>query len=115
MPCPHVHVVAVESDVELAERELLARPLLDESAEALGERDAARVDADQRDRVEVVVALDDLVRDTGERPADALVVEQELRRAENSPGRVRHSTPFRPRGTGLKGLTFRSSIGDPAG
>ena len=71
------HVVAVEGDVELAERELLAGALLDEPAEALGDRDAARVDADERDRVEVVVALDDLVRDPGERPADRLLVEQD--------------------------------------
>ena len=39
--------------------------------------------------------------DPGERPADGLFVEQDLRRRRN--GRVRHSTPFRPHGTGLKG------------
>src|SRR5439155_13619760 len=115
LPRAHVDVVAVEGDVELAQGELLARALLDEPAQALCERHAARVDADERDRLEVVVPLDDLVRDAGERPADALVVEQELRRAESSPSRVRHSTPFRPHGTGLKGLTFRGSIGDRAG
>ena len=76
----HVHVVAVEGDVDLAEGELLARALLDEPAEALRDRHAARVDADERDRVEVLVALDDLVRDARERPADGLVVEQDLRR-----------------------------------
>ena len=46
----HVHVVAVEGDVELAERELLAGALLDQAPQALRDRDAARVDADERDR-----------------------------------------------------------------
>ena len=47
--------------------DLDAAALLDQAAQALGERDAARVDADERDRVEVGVALDDLVRDPRER------------------------------------------------
>ena len=64
----HVHVVAVEGDVELAERELLAGALGDQPAQALRERHAALVDADERDLVEVVVPLDDLVRDPRERP-----------------------------------------------
>ena len=72
-----MHVVAVEGDVELAERELLARALLDERADALRDRHAAGVDADERDRLEVLVALDDLVRDPGKRPADRLLVEQD--------------------------------------
>jgi hypothetical protein len=59
------------------------------------------MDADERDRVEVVVPLDDLVRDPRERPAELFLVQQDpVRRAY---GRVRHSTPFRPRWTGLKG------------
>ena len=58
-------------------RELLARALLDQPAQTLRDRDAARVDADERDRLEVLVALDDLVRDARERPADGLVVEQD--------------------------------------
>ena len=35
----------------------------DQAAQAVRERDAARVDADERDRVEVGVRLDDLVGD----------------------------------------------------
>ena len=66
-----VHVVAVEGDVELAELELVARALLDQPAEPLRERHAARVDADERDRAEVLVPLDDLVGDARERPPDA--------------------------------------------
>src|SRR5581483_6180889 len=97
----HVDVVAVEGDVELAERELDAGALLDHRADALGERDAAGVDPYECDRVEVVVVLDDLVRDAAERAGDGFGVEQDLRRRPD--GMVRHSTPFRPRWTGLKG------------
>jgi len=100
-PGAHVDVVAVERDVEPAKRQLDARALRDELAKALSERDASRLDADERDGLEIVVAFDDLVRDPRQRPADRLVVEQEVRR--RSDGRVRHSTPFRPRWTGLKG------------
>ena len=40
----------------------------DELAESACQRHAARVDADERDGLEVVVPLDDLVRDPCERP-----------------------------------------------
>ena len=46
----HVDVVAVEGDVERPEVDLDAAELLDQPAEAVRERDAARVDADERDR-----------------------------------------------------------------
>ena len=49
----------------------------DERADALGDRHAAGMDADERDRLEVVVALDDLVRNPGKRPADRLLVEED--------------------------------------
>src|SRR4051812_34840877 len=97
----HVHVVAVEGDVELAEGELVARPLLDESAEPLRDRNAAGVDADERHGVELLVPLDDLVRDAGKRAPDRFVIQQDFPR--RCDGRVRHSTPFRPLWTGLKG------------
>ena len=98
-----VDVVAVEGDVELAEVELEAGALGDQAAEPLGERHAARVDADERDGVEVVVALDDLVRDPRERALDRLAVEQDppVRRH----GMLMHRTPFRPLWTELKGST----------
>jgi len=69
----------VEGDVDGAELDLDAAPLLDQLGEALGERDAARPDADEREAVEVVVALDDLVRDPRERARERLAVEQGLR------------------------------------
>ena len=100
----HVHVVAVEGDVELAELELDPGALLDQSPEAVCERDPARVDADERDRVEILVALDDLVCDPRECAADGFTVEQ------NPPagclsaqtGMLMHRSPFRPHWVELK-------------
>ena len=90
--------------------------LRDQPAEALRERDAARVDADEGDPLEVVRLLDDLVRDAGERPLDRLPVEDDLprlrcrsrSRAHASRGRAEGNgdhlpAPFRPLWTGLKG------------
>ena len=71
-------VVAVEGDVDGAERDLLPAPLLDQRGEPLRERDAAGVDADEREPAEVVVALDDLVRDPRERAPEGLRVQQDL-------------------------------------
>src|SRR6476469_6210454 len=62
-----VDVVAVEGDVELPERDLRAGEFLDALAQPLCERDSARVDANEGDPAEVGVALDDLVRDPGQR------------------------------------------------
>ena len=73
----NVDVVAMEGDVELAEVELDAGALLDQAAQALGERHPARMDPDERDRLELIVALDDLVRDPRERALDRLPVEQD--------------------------------------
>jgi hypothetical protein len=65
----------VEGDVELAEGDLHAAQLLDATAQPLGQRDATRVDADERDLGQVGVPLDDLVRDPRQRLADRLGVE----------------------------------------
>jgi hypothetical protein len=70
-----VHVVAVEGDVELAERDLRAAQLLDPYAQPLRERYAARVDADERDPRKVGVPLDDLVSDPRQRLGDRVGVE----------------------------------------
>jgi hypothetical protein len=92
-------VVAVKGDVDGAVGDLDTAELLDQAAQPLRERDAAGVDADQRDPVEVRVALDDLVRDPGEGPRKSLGVQEDSARGDS----VRiHSTPFRPLGTGLK-------------
>ena len=90
-------VVAVEGDVDRAELDLLPAPLLDQRGEPLCERDAAGVDADEREPAEVVVALDDLVRDPRERALEALcpgdLAQQWLDRM--AVGAVRtHSTSF---------------------
>jgi hypothetical protein len=74
----HVHVVAMEGDVERPERHLATGELRDQPAEPLRERDAARVDPDERDGLEIRVALDDLVRDAGDRAPERLSVQQEL-------------------------------------
>jgi len=74
-----VDVVAVEGDVELSERDLGPREVGDPPPQPLRERDAARVDPDERDPLEVRVALDDLVRDPRQRALDRLGVEDRLR------------------------------------
>jgi hypothetical protein len=66
-----VEVVAVERDVDDAERQCRAAlDLLDVLADALGDVDAARADADERQVGGALVALEDLVRDADERPLD---------------------------------------------
>ncbi len=108
----HVDVVAVEGDVDGAELRRLAGALLDQSRQSLRERDAARLDADERDLVELRVRLDDLVGDAGKRPRQRFRVEQDLPRRFG--GVRRHSTPFRPRWTGLKG-SCGCNTSDPDG
>jgi hypothetical protein len=71
-----VDVVAVKGDVELAKRDLGRAQLLDALAQPLRERDATRVDPDERELREVGVALDDLVRDARQRLRDRLGVEK---------------------------------------
>ncbi len=72
-------VVAVEGDVEVAERDVDVVQLGDEALQALGEHGAAAVDADEREPLRVAAVLDDLVRDARERPAHVLAVEDDLR------------------------------------
>ena len=81
--------------------ELDAGALGDQAAEALGQRHPAGVDPDERDGLELVVALDDLVCDPRERSADRLTVEQDSSGRCN--GMLMHRTPFRPLWTELKG------------
>jgi hypothetical protein len=78
LPAAHLDVVAVERDVDCAERELLAREIVDQPAKAVCERDPPRMDADQCNLFQVRITLDDLVRDPGERPLDRLAVEENL-------------------------------------
>jgi hypothetical protein len=74
----NMDVVSMERDVQLAEGDPGAGQLLDAAAQPLGDRDTARMDADQGDALEVGVALDDLVRDPGERALDRLGIEDSL-------------------------------------
>ncbi len=71
-------VVAVEADVEVAERDLGVEQLLEQRVQPLGEERSATVDADERRSGIVRVALDDLVRDARERSPDFLLVEDDL-------------------------------------
>src|SRR5205085_555767 len=100
----HLDVVAVEGDVDGAELDLDARELGDQPAQALRERDAARVDADEREPLEVGVALDQLVRDPLERPRQRICVEEHALFGARGRELARHPAPFRPRGTELKGV-----------
>jgi hypothetical protein len=70
-----VDVVAVEGDVELPEDDLGAAQLFDPPAQALRQRDAARVDTDEGDLGEIGIALGDLVRDARDRLRDRLGIE----------------------------------------
>ena len=74
-----VDVVSMEGDVELPEGDLGAADLCDPPAKPLGERDAARVNADERDPGQVWIALDDLVGDARQRALDRVGVEENLR------------------------------------
>ena len=74
----HPDVVAMEGDVDAAERNLNVGEVGDQAAKTVRERDAARVDADERRAVEVGIALDDLVRDARERAAKRVGIEENL-------------------------------------
>ena len=67
-------VVAVEADVELAERHLRALDGLDLLGQALGEQIAPRHDADERDVARALVRLEDLMRNARQRPLDLVRV-----------------------------------------
>ena len=95
---PDEHVVAVEGDVERADRRLDAAALGHEPAQALGERHAARVDADEHERARVVVSLDQLVCEARQRAGDRVGVEQ----ASSPPGRAGSSVVM-PLLSGLAG------------
>jgi hypothetical protein len=97
----HVQVVTVEGDVDRPEIDLDAAELLDQAAEAVRERDAACVDADERDVLELGIRLDDLVGDAVKRATERVCVEKD----PLGGGRVCSGhlwTPFRPHRTGLK-------------
>jgi hypothetical protein len=97
-------VVAVERDVDRAERDVGAFVRADRLADTGRERVTARADADDGESGEVTVALDDLVRDPRDGAADVVRTEQRGRSAL-LPGLT---------GPVLKGGGVRSSIGRSA-
>ncbi len=88
--------------------------LCDQPAQALGDGNAAAMDADQGDPLEIVGVLDQLVGDAREGSLDRLGVEDDLalracdriqgryRVADSIPASFVISSPFRPLWTGLK-------------
>ena len=65
----------MERDIHGAEQGLEAAPLGDEVAQPARKRDAARVDADEREARDVVVPLDQLVRESRERARQGVRIE----------------------------------------
>src|SRR5438132_4179711 len=84
-------VVAVERDVKRAERDSDALVLADRVAQSLRERVATRADTDDGEGRKVTLALDDLVRDAVDRPAD--VVRPEERGQAARPSRPLRTGP----------------------
>jgi hypothetical protein len=73
-------VVAVEGDVDGAERHLVAAEVGDVAPEPLRKRHAARVDPDEGSALEVAIPLDDLMGDASDRPVQGLGVQEDLAR-----------------------------------
>src|SRR5262249_22214159 len=67
-------IVAVQGDIDDAGRYVRMLDLADLRLQALGDVDATRTNADERQLVRALVALEDLVRNPGERPIDGLCV-----------------------------------------
>ena len=100
---PQPDVVAVEGDVERADRHRDALDLLDGRRQALGDRQTPGVEADEEDVAGAVVALDDLVGDPGERPPQVVGVEH--------PGPEQKRTPVRGLGGAPRLRGRRSGAG----
>ena len=71
-------VVAVEGDVEVADRQLGAGQLAEEDVEAAGQDGAASVDADDRQTLRIGVLLGDLVGDPPQRSPQIVVLQHDL-------------------------------------
>ena len=76
---PAAQVVAVEADVEVAQRDVGLEQVGEQVAQPRGEQRAPAVDAHDRQRRRGIgVLLDDLVRDADERAAHVVPVEDDL-------------------------------------
>src|SRR5262249_24912431 len=92
-----VEVVAVERDVDDAERHgLAAIDLAQDAAEPLRDVHAARPDADERQIAGAVAALDHFVRDADDGAPDRLRVHDESRAIRGHDGTRVKKTPPRP-------------------
>ena len=105
---PQADVVAIERDVDRSDRHG-ALDALDLGAERLGHPHAAALEADENDALQTAVALDDLVGDAGERPANVVGAEHLL--GGSGPRGLaalrRSHRSFRP---GLTGPASRSDV-----
>ena len=87
-------VVAVEGDVEVADRRLGLGQLAEQGVQAAGEERAAGVDADDREALGLRVLLGDLMGDPPQRSPQVVALEHDL---------LAHLlAPSWPLGTGLK-------------
>jgi hypothetical protein len=116
-------VVAIEGDVDGAERGLDSGALVDQAREPPREWDPAGLDPDECQVVELWIALDDLVGDSRKGSLEPVGVEERFPPKIVRPGSVGsaggascpsrgvrvHRTPFRPRWTGLKGFVLRAA------
>ena len=71
-------VVAVEGDVEVADRQLRPGQLAQEDVEAAGQDGAAGVDADDRQTIRIGILLGDLVGDPPQRSPQIVVLQHDL-------------------------------------
>ena len=76
--CLGADVVAVEGDVEVADRQVAAGQLTEEDVEAAGQDGAASVDADDRQALGIGVLLGDLVGDPPQRSPQIVVLQHDL-------------------------------------
>jgi hypothetical protein len=76
----HLHVVAIEGDVNHSEIDDVTGALGNQRPQPLGDRDAAGLNAHEREALEIVGLLDQLVRDARDRAIDRLGVENDLSR-----------------------------------
>jgi hypothetical protein len=91
-------VIAIQRDIQLAERDAGAFELVNGVLQTLGERYAARTEPYEDQVIDAMVAFDDLMRQTRHGASDIVAAEQPLLAR-----RVQRRPPSRPHGTALKG------------
>ena len=86
-------IVAIQRDVERAGGNLALADLADALRQPLGERDAARADADERQFFDAAIAFEDFVGDAGERTTHSLGIHDDRHEHlfASSQGRVKEN------------------------